>query len=118
MTTANMEGLPPEMQARIANIIEQAKAQTPQPETPHQAAIAAPQPPPAPVQRQPSLMDHVLMLRQEVAVLNQKIDAMGQVTEAVGNATGQLYAMFHQQTEATTYSQNFAEAPPSQVDDY
>ena len=121
MTTANMEGLPPELQQRIAGIIEQAKAQTPAP-VPQQAIGAEhyqkTAPPPAPVQRQPSLMDHVIMLRQEMAVLNQKIDAMGQVTEAVGNATGQLYAMFHQQTEPTTYSQNFAEAPPSQVDDY
>ena len=113
MTNANMDGLPPEMQARIANIIEQAKAQTPAP-----AAQPAAAPPPAPVQRQPSLMDHVIMLRQEMAVLNQKIDAMGQVTEAVGNATGQLYAMFHQQTEPTTYSQEFTQAAPSQVDDY
>jgi len=123
MTTANMEGLPVEMQQRIANIIEQAKAQTPVPQqaigAEHYQKTAAPAAPqPAPVQRQPSLMDHVILLRQEVAALHQKVDAMGQVTEAVGNATGQLYAMFHQQTEPTTYSQNFAEAPPSQVDDY
>jgi len=119
MTTANMEGLPPEMQQRIASIIEQAKAQTPVPQqaigAEHYQKTAAP---PAPVQRQPSLMDHVILLRQEVAALHQKVDAMGQVTEAVGNATGQLYAMFHQQTEPTTYSQEFAQAQPSQVDDY
>jgi hypothetical protein len=116
-----MDGLPPEMQARIASIIEQAKAQTPAP-VPQQAIGAEhyqkTSPPPAPVQRQPSLMDHVIMLRQEMAALNQKIDAMAQVTEAVGNATGQLYAMFHQQTETTTYSQEFAQAQPSQLDDY
>ena len=119
MTTANMEGLPPEMQQRIASIIEQAKAQTPVPQqaigAEHYQKTAAP---PAPVQRQPSLMDHVILLRQEVAALHQKVDAMGQVTEAVGNATGQLYAMFHQQTETTTYSQGFQDAEPSQVDDY
>ena len=113
MTNANMEGLPPEMQARIAQIIEQAKATTPAPV----AQPAAP-PPPAPVQRQPSLMDHVIMLRQELAAVNQKLDAVAQVVDAVGNATGQLYAMFHQQTEATTYSQEFTQAAPSQVDDY
>ena len=114
-----MDGLPPELQQRIAGIIEQAKAQTPVPQQPIGSEMnqkTAPQP--APVQRQPSLMDHVIMLRQEMALLNQKLDAMGQVVEAVGNATGQMYAMFHQQTEPTTYSQNFAEAPPSQVDDY
>ena len=114
MTNANMEGLPPEMQARIAQIIEQAKAATPA--TAAQPAAAAP--PPAPVQRQPSLMDHVIMLRQELAAVNQKLDAVAQVVDAVGNATGQLYAMFHQQTEATTYSQEFTQSAPSQVDDY
>jgi len=121
MTTANMEGLPPEMQARIANIIEQAKAQTPPP-VPQQAIGAEhyqkTEPAPAPVQRQPSLMDHVIMLRHEVAAMNQKLDAVAQVVDAVGNATGSLYAMFHQQTEATTYSQEFTQAAPSQVDDY
>lgn len=113
MTNPNMDSLPPEMQARIAQIIEQAKAQTPAP-----AAQPAAPPPSAPVQRQPSLMDHVIMLRQELAAVNQKLDAVAQVVDAVGNATGQLYAMFHQQTEATTYSQEFTQAAPSQVDDY
>jgi hypothetical protein len=60
-------------------------------------------------------MDHVIALRQEVAALKQELDAMAQVTEAVGNAVGQLYQMFHQQTEATTYSENFQEHT---VEDY
>ena len=119
MTNANMEGLPPEMQARIANIIEQAKAQTPAP-VPQQAIGAEhyQKTAPPPVPKPPSLMDHVIMLRQELAAVNSKLDAVAQVVDAVGNATGQLYAMFHQQTEATTYSQEFTQAAPSQVDDY
>ena len=44
MSNVNMEGLPPEMQARISQIIEGAKQKAvansqPRPETPHQAAI-------------------------------------------------------------------------------
>ena len=105
------EGLPPEMQQRIAEIIEKAKAG--QAVAPQQAA-PAPQPP----VRQPSLMDHVIALRTEVASLAQMVQAQGQVTEAVGNAVGQLYQMFCQQTEPTTYSSSFQEGPPPQVDDF
>ena len=99
MTTANMEGLPPELQQRIAGIIEQAKAQTPAP-VPQQA-------PPAPVQRQPSLMDHTIALRQEVAALSAQLNAVAQVTDAVGQAVGQMYQMFQTQTEVTDYSTNY-----------
>ena len=102
------EGLPPEMQARIADIIEKAKAGQP--------AAAPQQAPPAP--RPPSLMDHVIALRQEVAQLGQMVQAQGQVTEAVGNAVGQMYAMFQESAPTPTYSGAFQEAPPSQVDDY
>ena len=108
----NTDGLPPEMQARIAQIIEKAKenAVTPaQAESPHQAAIA-PATPPAPP---PSLRDHTIALRQEVAAMKQQVAAMAQVVDAVGQAVGQLYAMFQQQTTPTdtgaTYSQNFQE---------
>ena len=105
MSNVNTDGLPPEMQARIAQIIEGAKQKAMVPE---QAPPAAP---PAPIQRTPTLMDHTIQLRQEVAHLTQRVEAMGQVTEAVGNAVGQMYAMFQQQTTATdqspTYSQNF-----------
>ena len=114
MTNINTEGLPPEMQARIADIIQQAKANAIQP-VGQQAPAAAPV---APVARPPSLMDHIIALRQEVAELRQQVHASAQVTEAVGNAVGSLYQMFHEQTEPTSYSSNFQEAQPSINDDY
>jgi len=115
MSNINTEGLPPEMQARIADIIEKAKTNAIQP-VGQQAP--APAPAPAPVVRPPSLMDHIIALRQEVAELRQQVHASAQVTEAVGNAVGQMYQMFQQQTEPTSYSSTFQEAQPSQVDDY
>jgi len=115
MTNINTEGLPPEMQARIADIIEKAKANAVNPGAPGlvpTVPASVPQPP-APVQRSPSLMDHVIALRQEVDQLRQQVAAVGQVSEAVGNAVGQMYQMFQQQTTLTdtgsTYSQNFQE---------
>ena len=122
MSNINTEGLPPEMQARIADIIQKAKTNAIQP-----AVQQAPVPvaPPAPVVRPPSLMDHIIALRGEVAELRnenlelrQQVHASAQVTEAVGNAVGQMYQMFQQQTEPTSYSSTFQEAQPSQVDDY
>lgn len=109
MTNVNTDGLPPEMQARIAQIIEQAKANVADPRA--GAPVAQPQPQPAAplAPKPPTLMDHVIALRQEVAAIKQELDAVAQVTEAVGNAVGQLYSMFHQQTETTTYSQGFQE---------
>ena len=119
MSNVNTDGLPPEMQARIAQIIEGAKAKAVAahqhlPESPHQAAIAqpaAPVAPPAPPV--PNLMDHTISLRQEVAALSQQVTAMGQVVEACGQAVGAMYGMFQQQTTPTdnssTYSQNFQE---------
>ena len=117
MSNVNTDGLPPEMQARIAQIIEGAKQKAIAqhlPESPHQAAIAqpaAPVAPPAPPT--PNLMDHTIALRQEVAALSQQMAAMGQVVEACGQAVGSLYSMFQQQTTPTdsgsTYSQNFQE---------
>jgi hypothetical protein len=115
MSNINTEGLPPEMQSRIAEIIEKAKANAVTPGTP---GLNAPVPgvvpqPPAPVVRPPSLMDHVIALRQEVDQLRQQVAAVGQVSEAVGNAVGTMYQMFQQQTTPTdssaTYSQNFQE---------
>ena len=114
MTNINTEGLPIETQARIADIIQQAKANAIQPVG--QQAPAAPAA--APVARPPSLMDHIIALRQEVAELRQQVHASAQVTEAVGNAVGSLYSMFHEQTEVTSYSSNFQEAQPSINDDY
>lgn len=131
MSNINTEGFPPEMQARIAEIIEKAKANAVQPYAP-----AAPtQPGPVPAQglvnqgalapRPPSLMDHIIALRGEVAELRnenlelrQQIQASGQVTEAVGQAVGSLYQMFQESTQPTNYSSQFQEAPPSQVDDF
>ena len=124
MSNVNTDGLPPEMQARIAQIIEGAKAKAvaahqPQhlPASPHQAALAqpaAPVAPPAPLAPPtPNLMDHTIALRQEVAALSQQMAAMGQVVEACGQAVGSLYSMFQQQTTPTdsgaTYRQNFQE---------
>ena len=111
MSNINTEGLPPEMQARIADIIEKAKASAIQP-----VGVQAPVAPPAP--RPPSLMDHIIALRQEVAELRQQVHASAQVTEAVGNAVGQMYQMFQQQTEPSGYSAGFETAQPSQVDDF
>ena len=112
MSNVNMEGLPPEMQQRIAGIIEKAKSQVPA--ATEQAAPAA-TPAPAPVQRPPSLMDHTIALRQEVMALrqelasqNEQVAAMGQVVEAVGQAVGQLYQMFCQQTATTDQSATYA----------
>jgi len=113
MSNINTEGLPPEMQARIADIIEKAKTNAIQP-----VGQQAPAATPAPVVRPPSLMDHIIALRQEVAELRQQVHASGQVTEAVGNAVGQMYQMFQQQTEPTSYSSTFQEAQPSMNDDY
>ena len=112
-----LENLPPEMQARIAAIMAgQAPA-----ESPHQAAIQQPaapqpqpQPQPAPVVKPPSLMDHVIALRQEVAALRNEVRANSDVVEAVGQATGQLYQMFQQtpqsHAQGPTFSQGFQES--------
>jgi hypothetical protein len=111
--TNNIQNLPPELQQRIAQIIAQGQASG-QP----QQAIVSDTPPPTPAPRQPSLMDHVIALRQEVAQLSQMVQAQGQVTEAVGNAVGQLYQMFQAETQPTSYSAGFEAQAPSLDDDY
>ena len=108
MSNVNTSGLPPEMQARIAQIIQGAQQQT---------AVQAPPPAPTPPVPQPSLMDHTIALRQEVAAMNQQVAAMGQVVEAVGQAVGQLYAMFQQQTQPTSYSAAFQTGQNEGVED-
>ena len=124
MTNINTEGLPVEMQQRIAQIIDQAKANAYQPPAP-----AAPTPPaPVPAQglqnpgalapRGPSLMDHIISLRVEVDTLRQQVNASAQVTEAVGQAVGSMYQMFQAETQPTNYSSQFQEAQPSQIDDF
>ena len=106
------EGLPPEMQQRIADIIEKAKSQAPQAQPQQQAA--------APVQRPPTLMDHTVALRQEVAALRNELHAVAQVTDAVGQAVGQLYQTFLGQSEVTDQSGYYpqAEQGPELTDDY
>ena len=125
MSNINTEGLPVEMQQRIAEIIAKAKenaipqaAPSPQSQRPEAQA-------PAPIIRPPSLMDHVVQLRQEVAAMrqematmSQQVAAAGQVTEAVGGAVGQLYSMFFEQSQAPTYSSSFETQQPSLEDDY
>jgi len=124
MTNINTQGLPPEMQARIAEIIEKAKANAIQPAAPaaptQPGPVAAPglQNPGALAPRPPSLMDHIIALRQEVDTLRQQIHASAQVTEAVGQAVGSLYQMFQAETQVTNYSSHFQEAEPSQIDDF
>lgn len=124
MNSDNYQQLPPEMQARIDSLIAQAiqpAAQAPGPlaEAPTPAAppVAAPPPaPPAPV-KAPSLMDHVIALRKEVAELRGQVNAVGQVSEAVGNAVGQMYAMFQEQTQPSSFSANFQAPQSQQVED-
>ena len=111
---SNFQNLPPELQDRINNIVNLAAAQAAQPTQP--APVAAPEQPSAPPVRQPSLMDHVIALRQEVAEMRAQLNAVGQVSEAVGNAVGELYQMFCQQTETATYSSTFQTQQP-QVED-
>ena len=104
------DGLPPEMQQRIADIIEKAKSQAPQAQPQQQAA--------APVQRPPTLMDHTVALRQEVAALRNELHAVAQVTDAVGQAVGQLYQTFLGQSEFTNQSGAYEAQAPELTDDY
>lgn len=128
--------LSPELQARIASIVAgNAPAQPSAPTQP--APVAAPQPQPqqvaAPQQPQqaivpkpPSLMDHLIALRQETAALRQEVEGLRQtvsansdVVEAVGQAVGQIYQMFQLSSQpaaqGSTFSQGFQqqEAPQS-----
>ena len=126
MPNVNTEGLPPEMQARLAQIIEGAKQQAVQPQ------------PPAPVStkpevRQPSLMDHCIAMRQEIAALrqetaalSQQMNAVAQVVDACGQAVGQLYQMFqpspelpHQSAQTgPTYSDTFQQQAVNNNEDF
>ena len=113
----NLNDLPPELQQRLAAIMANGGV-LPQQDTAAPATGIPQNAPPerAPV-RQPSLMDHVIALRQEVAELAQQVAAAGQVTEAVGNAVGQLYATFQQQTTVTNQSPTYSQAFQESVDD-
>ena len=123
MNSEALQNLPVEMQQRLAQIMAQGQAQ------PQTEALAPP--PPAPIMKPPSLMDHLISLRQEVAALRQETDASRQemaqlaqviqansgVVEGVGQAVGTIYQMFQQTSNpTTTYSQSFTEAPASSED--
>ena len=109
MNPENFDKLPPELQARINNIVNQAalnqQAPAPAAQAPGPQAAAPNQE--AAVTKPPSLMDHVVALRQELAHVSMQIQAVGQVTEAVGNAVGELYQMFQVQTQPSNYSSAF-----------
>ena len=123
MNSEALQNLPVEMQQRLAQIMAQGQGQV-------QAEAPAP-PLPAPIMKPPSLMDHLIALRQEVAALRQETDASRQemaqlaqviqanstVVEGVGQAVGTIYQMF-QQTSNTgaTYSETFTQAPASSED--
>ena len=107
MANVKTDGLPPEMQARIAQIIEGAKASQVGVGAPQAPVVNSPAPPPAPVQRTPSLIEHTIALRQEVDALRQQTAALAQVTDAVGQAVGQIYNAFFQEQQAATYSSTF-----------
>ena len=107
------EGLPPEMQQRIADIIEKAKTQQPQAPQPQPQQQAA-----APIQRPPTLMDHTVALRQEVAALRNELHAVAQVTDAVGQAVGQLYQTFLGQSEFTDQGGAYETQGSDEVSDY
>ena len=112
--TNSLENLPPEMQARLAQIMQQAQAGA----QAHSGAPVTP-PPPAPPVKPPSLMDHVIALRQEVNALSQQVAANSQVVEAVGGAVGQLYQTFQpseQSVQGGTYSQEFQQQRVSNED--
>ena len=108
--------LPPELQERLASIM--AGRTTSLEEAPQQPVAPAPrQETPKP----PSLMDHVIALRQEVAALRTEVNqsyqqtaASSQVIEAVGNAVAQLYGMFQpssgEDAQGQTYSQTFQQS--------
>ena len=108
--------LTPEMQARLAQIVA---GQQPA-ESPHQAAIAQPVAAPAPIVKPPSLMDHVIALRQEVQALQQQVAANSDVVDAVGQAVGQLYQTFLPSStgnaQGPTFSQGFQQTTPDTAD--
>ena len=106
--TNSLENLPPEMQQRLAQIMQQAQMGG----QAHAGAPVAPQmqAPPPKLAKPPSLMDHVIALRQEVHALSQQVAANSQVVEAVGGAVGRLYETFQpseQPPQTGTYSQDF-----------
>ena len=113
-----LENLTPEMQARLAQIM--AGQQTAQPQAPTQQPAPTAPPQAAPVDKPPSLMDHVIALRQEVAALRTEVRANSDVVEAVGQAVGSLYGMFQQtpqpNAQGPTFSQGFQQETVDESD--
>lgn len=129
---SQLQDLPPEMQARLASIINsqapgmvnapaqqpQAQAQPPAQAQPQQQSAPAPQQPPA-APKPPSLYEHIVALRREVAHITQVQQANAQVITAIGQAVGQMYQMFQpasQSGQAGTYSQNFQSSAVDEED--
>ena len=122
MTNA-LQNLPPEMQERLAQIMagQQPTGNAPAAPTPPPPAVAQ-----APLVKPPSLMDHIIALRQEVAQLKQQVDANSNVVDAVGQAVGTLYQMFQpsaqgnapspQTSQGSTYSQTFQQSVEQDTD--
>ena len=77
MNSEALKTLPPEMQQRLAEIMQQQQAAAGAPPAP-QAPVA----PPAPIVKPPSLMDHLIALRQEVAAMRQEMANLGATIEA------------------------------------
>lgn len=100
-----LKNLPPELQARLAQIMAGQQAPAENVEQP-----VAQQPPAAPIVKPPSLMDHVIALRQEVAALRQESAAQSNVVDAVGQAVGQLYQMFQPSSSANAQGQTYSQA--------
>ena len=120
MNSEALKNLPPEMQQRLAEIMQQQQAAAgvnPSPVAP---------PAPAPIVKPPSLMDHLIALRQEVAAMRQEmanlgatIEANSSVVEAVGQATGTIYQMFQQTpSQGSTYSAQFQQETVDDGQDY
>ena len=116
-----LNNLSPEMQARLAAIMAGQNPNAPQQQAAPEPS-PAPAPAPAPIVKPPSLMDHVIALRQEVAALRQESAAQSNVVDAVGQAVGQLYQMFQPSSgpnaQGQTYSQAFQQSVENNEQDF
>ena len=95
-TTSQTNQFPPEMQDRIAKIIDKAKANAPG-EAPAEAEAELDTSNESVLEdeianTELTLMHHTIALRREVCALRQELNANSQVTDAVGRAVGQMYA--------------------------
>lgn len=136
MTNA-LQNLTPDMQARLAQIMagaqQPAQPQIPNPAQSQQFTPTAPLAPPvaqqqpATLTKPPSLIDHVIALRQENAALREAVTgllqqtaASAQVLDAIGHAVGRMYQMFQPTEHASqnpTYSQNFQQQQQQDIEE-